>query len=66
MSSIYDQIKKLYDALNEGEMKRARELLSDLVGKGVNKEFIAEGFKTIAFTKEMELLYDEVEKNKKK
>lgn len=66
MTSIYDEIKKLYDALNEGEIKRAREILSDLISKGVNKGFIIEGFKTIAFTKEMEILYDEVEKNKKK
>lgn len=66
MSSIYDQIKKLYDALNEGEVKTAKELLSNLINKGVNKDFIADGFKTIAFTKEMEILYDEVEKNRKK
>jgi len=66
MSSIYDQIKKLYDALNDGEVKTAREVLGSLITKGVNKQFIAEGFKTIAFTKEMEILYDEVEKNKKK
>lgn len=65
MTSIYDEIKKLYDALNEGEIKTAKQLLSDLINKGVNKEFIADGFKSIAYTREMEILYDEVEKNKK-
>jgi len=66
VTSIYDEIKKLYDALNEGDIKHAREILGDLVNKGVNKEFIADGFRTIALRKEMEILYDEVEKNKKK
>jgi len=62
VTSIYDSIKKLYDALNEGEVTTAKELLSALISKGVNKQFIADGFKTIAFTKEMEILYDEVKK----
>ena len=65
MTSIYDEIKKLYDALNEGEIKTAKELLGSLISKGVNKDFIREGFKTLAFTREMEILYDEIEKNKK-
>jgi len=63
--SIYDEIKRLYDALNEGEVKTARELLGSLISKGVNKEFIADGFKTLATSRQMEALYDEVKENKK-
>ena len=65
MTSIYDEIKKLYDALNEGEIKTAKELLGSLISKGVNKDFIGDGFKTLGYTRQMEVLYDEVEKNKK-
>lgn len=65
MPSIYDDIKKLYDALNDGEVKTARDLLGSLISKGVNKDFIGDGFKTLGYTRQMEILYDEVEKNKK-
>jgi hypothetical protein len=65
VTSIYDEIKKLYDALNEGEIKTAKDLLGSLISKGVNKDFISDGFKTLGFTRQMEVLYDELEKNKK-
>lgn len=65
MTSIYDEIKQLYDALNDGEIKTAKELLSSLISKGVNKLFIIEGFRTLANTRMMEVLFDEVEKSKK-
>jgi len=65
VTSIYDEIKQLYDALNDGEIKTAKELLSSLISKGVNKLFIIEGFRTLANTRMMEVLFDEVEKSKK-
>lgn len=66
MTSIYDEIKRLYDALNEGDIKAARELLGSLVSKGVDKDFIEDGFKTLGFMRQVEVLYDEVQKSKKK
>jgi len=65
VASIYDDIKRLYEALHEGEVKTARELLGSLISKGVNKEFIADGFKTLAASRQMEALYDEVKENRK-
>jgi len=64
--AIYDEIKRLYDALNEGDFKLAKELLGSLVSKGVDKDFIEDGFKTLGFMRQVEVLYDEVQKSKKK
>jgi len=67
LPSIYDEIKRLYEALNmDSDVKKAKEILSGLVERGVDRDFIAGAFKTLAVEKMALYLYDEVEKERKK
>jgi len=65
MPSIYDQIRELYDCLRGDDVKRAKEILKNLVKKGVDKEFIRANFTTLAIEKMIEHLYDEATKAEK-
>jgi len=65
--SIYDEVKRLYEALNtDSDVKKAKEILSSLMGKGVDRDFISGVFKTLAVEKMALYLFDEVEKERKK
>jgi len=66
MPSIYDEVKRLFDALNtDSDVKKAREILSSLIAKGIDKDFIGGAFRTLAVEKMAMALYDEVEKDRK-
>ena len=66
MTAIYDDVKKLYEALKQGDMKTAKDLVSHLKGHGLDKRFIQDMLETIAFAKIVEEWYNEVEKKPKK
>ena len=66
MTAIYDDVKKLYGTLKQGDMKKAKDLVSHLKGHGLDKRFIQDMLETIAFAKIVEQWYDEVEKKPKK
>lgn len=57
--SMYDLIKKLYDELNQGDLNKAREIMSVLKKKGMDRNFLTTMFKTVAIEKMVEALYDE-------
>jgi len=65
VTSIYDDVRKLYEALDQSDLKTAKETLRRLIVHGVNKDFIREMLKTVALEKMMEHLYDEVVKEPK-
>jgi len=57
-SSLYDQIEQLYNCLEEGEIKKAQEIMKVLVGKGADKGFIKTVMYTIGKSKMVEYLHD--------
>ena len=64
MTSIYDDVRKLYEALDQSDLKVAKETMRRLIIHGVDKTFIRDMLKTVALEKMMEHLYDEVVKEK--
>ena len=65
MTSIYDDVRKLYEALDQSDLKVAKEVMRRLIIHGVDKTFIRDMLKTVALEKMMEHLYDEVVKEPK-
>jgi len=65
VTSIYDDVRKLYEALDQSDLKSAKEVMRRLIVHGVDKDFIREMLKTVALEKMMEHLYDEVVKEPK-
>jgi len=65
MTSIYDQIRELYDVLSGDDLRRAKEIVKSLVKKGVDKAFLIANFRTVAIEKMVEYLHDEATKTEK-
>ncbi len=66
MASFYDQVVELYAVLADGDIKKAREIVSAMIGKGGDKAFLAEMLKTVALSKMALYLHDEATAKKEK
>jgi len=64
-SGIYDEIKRLYEALSIDDITVAKHIIKTLIKHGVDKTFISKMLRTIAIEKMMEALYDEIKQNAK-
>jgi len=63
----YDDVRKLYDALLNDDLAKAKGVLKHLIkDHGLTKKYISETMRTIALEKIMLTMFDEIKKEMEK
>lgn len=62
VTNIYDDVKTLYDLLRGDDLNSVKRMMEHLkLTHGLDKHFIAEMLKTVAYERIVSLIYDEIE-----